>query len=358
MGEGEPGGLIAALADRLSLSEYERDAYLTVLEHGSLTASELAERADIPQPRIYDTVRSLAARDLVELREARPMEVVAIDPAEALGDVRETVDDLLAQLEAAYTRPDADEGAVSLVTSASAIQRNVGRIVAAASYELSLALTPALVAAFESELRAARDRDVSVELIVSPAAEAPEPETFAYDALATAVRGRRGRTTPVIAVADGHRSMYATPPNGRTDDGARYGVLFNRSELGFLVNGFYGTVLWTTADPIAEPGRAPTLPRRYASVRRCITELARIEEPIYVAIEGRRVETGRSCHIEGRIAETTLEERRQIATITVETEDGAVRVGGRLAAYEDVEAHRIAADRGSTPGEPSSDSVA
>lgn len=351
MGEGEPGGLIVALADRLSLSEYERDAYFTVLEHGSLTASELAERADIPQPRIYDTVRSLAARDLVELREARPMEVVAIEPAEALGDVRDTVDDLLAQLEAAFTRPDADEGAVSLVTSASAIRRNVGRILAAASYELSLALTPELIAEFESELRAARDQGVSVELIVSPAAESPDPGAFDYEALARAVRGRRGRTTPVIAVADGHRSMYATPPNDESDEGSPFGFLFNRSELGFLVNGFYGTVLWTTADPLHEPDRAVTLPRRYASVRRCITELAPIEAPIYITIEGRWVETGRSCRIEGRIAETALEEHRQVATITVATDDGAVRVGGRLAADEDVEAHTIAIDRGSPPRE-------
>jgi sugar-specific transcriptional regulator TrmB len=57
------------VGERFNLGEYEIDAYLAVLEHGELTASEIADRTDIPQPRVYDTVRSLSDRGLVELRE-------------------------------------------------------------------------------------------------------------------------------------------------------------------------------------------------------------------------------------------------------------------------------------------------
>ena len=71
------------VGDRFNLGEYEIDAYLAVLEHGELTASDIADRTDIPQPRVYDTVRSLSDRGLVELRESRPMKIVAVDPDDA-----------------------------------------------------------------------------------------------------------------------------------------------------------------------------------------------------------------------------------------------------------------------------------
>ena len=50
------------VGERFNLGEYEINAYLAVLEHGELTASEIADRTDIPQPRVYDTVRSLSDR--------------------------------------------------------------------------------------------------------------------------------------------------------------------------------------------------------------------------------------------------------------------------------------------------------
>ena len=69
------------VGERLTLGEYEIEVYLTVLEHGELTASEVAESTGVPQPRVYDTARSLEDRDLAELRESRPMTVGAVDPS-------------------------------------------------------------------------------------------------------------------------------------------------------------------------------------------------------------------------------------------------------------------------------------
>jgi len=48
-------GTLDRVGDRFNLGEYEIDAYLAVLEHGELTASDIADRTDIPQPRVYDT---------------------------------------------------------------------------------------------------------------------------------------------------------------------------------------------------------------------------------------------------------------------------------------------------------------
>ncbi|MFB6268554.1 MAG: HTH-type sugar sensing transcriptional regulator TrmB [Halobacterium sp.] len=332
------------------LGEYEIEAYLTVLRHGELTASDVADRTDIPQPRVYDTVRSLSDRGLVELRESRPMKVVAIDPEEAFADLQSEFAEMVASLEDAYTTPTRETEAVSLVKSRSTILRYFGDVIEDAEFELVCSLTPGLLERFEDELAAARDRGVSVDLVVTPTADAPDPEEFDYGAVATTARGRRGITTPVVAVADGQYSVYATQGAVR-DDPEKYGVIFNRSALGFLVSGFFGTVIWSTAnDSLHETEAAAVdLPRTYASIRRCVKDVQALDGDVYAAVDGRDVLTGEQRTDRGEVVETRLEATEQVATIVLDTDSGRVEVGGRLAAYEDVEAHEITLARSEPP---------
>jgi sugar-specific transcriptional regulator TrmB len=328
------------VGDRFNLGEYEIDAYLAVLEHGELTASEIADRTDIPQPRVYDTVRSLSDRGLVELRESRPMKIVAVDPEDAFGDIETSLDELIDELEARYTAPARDTEAVSLVKSRSTILRYVEEIIGSAEYELVLSLTPDLLRRFRDDLAVAIDDGVSIDLLVTPASRAPSPEEFDYLEVATIARARRGITTPVLAVADGEYSIYATQDALR-DDRDRYGVIFNRSALGFLVSGFFGTVLWTTAETLAANGKRRPFPRRYASIRRAVKDVRELDGPFYASVVGRDIESGDTVVVEGRVLQTRFEESEEVASLEIETEEGTVSVGGLVASLEDVEAQEI-----------------
>lgn len=341
-------GTLEAVGEQFHLGEYEIDAYLTVLEHGQLTASGIADRTDIPQPRVYDTVRSLSDRGLVELRETRPMQIIAVDPEEAFGRVRGSLDEMVDELEARYTAPARETEAVSLVKSRSTILRHLDEVIGAAEYELILSLTPDLLDRFEDELREATASGVSIELLVTPASGAPAPEEFPYEEVSTVARARRGITTPVIAVADGVYSVYATQDAIR-DDRDRYGVIFNRSALGFLVSGFFGTVLWTTAETLSVNGDGRPFPRRYASIRRCVKDILELGGEFHASVEGRDVETGESRVIRGLVSGTEFEDTEEVATMTIETEEGEVTVGGRVAAFERIEAHEILVGRERTP---------
>ena len=329
---------------RFDLNDYETDAYLAVLEHGRLTASAIAERTDIPQPRVYDTVRSLADRGLVELRESRPIEVLAVAPEEAFGDVHDSLDSLVTALQASYTTPARDDEAVSLIKSRSTILRYLEATIEEAEYELILSLTPDLLDRFEDLLCDRRTANVAIELLLTPAADAPPPAEYDYSTVATAVRARRGLTTPVIAVADGTHAVYATQ-DALTWDDERYGVVFNRSELGFLVSGFFNTLLWTTADPLLANGDGRPFPRRYASIRRCVADLGTIEDPVHAAVEGRDTETGERQSVSGVVSAVAGDESGRTATITLDTDDGPVTVGGQVAALEGIEAHEIRVER-------------
>ncbi len=348
MSQDELRSTVERVGDRFNLGEYEIDAYLSVLEHGQLTASEIADRTDIPQPRVYDTVRSLSDRGLVELRESRPMKIVAIDPGEAFDDVQSSLETMIAELESRYTAPARDTEAVSLVKSRSTILRYLEEVIDDAEYELALSLTPDLLTRFEANLSRAVQKGVSVDLIVTPAADAPDPAEFSYLEVATTVRARRGITTPVVAVADGEYSIYATQDALR-DDQDRYGVIFNRSALGFLVSGFFGTVLWTTADELAENGKERPYPRRYASIRRCVKDVIDEGGEFYATIEGRDVETGAARVVRGQVVDVSFELTEEVAGLTLRTDDEEVTVGGRVAALEDVEARVIRIGRSEPP---------
>jgi len=339
------------VAERFDFGEYEAKAYLTILQHGQLTASEIAERTDIPQPRVYDTVRSLADNGLVELQETRPMRVLAVDPREGFDELQSSLDSLVESLTETYTAPARDAEAVSLIKSRSTILRYLEEVITSAEYELLLSLSPDLLDRFEDELVEQHESGVAIELLLSPAHEVPDADEFDYLSVASTVRARRGITTPVIAVGDGEFSVYATQ-EALQGDRDRYGVIFNRSELGFLVSGFLNTVLWTTAEPVVEDGDDRPFPRRYATIRRCISDLRRAEgEDFYAAIEGRDVVSGERQLVEGRIDEATFGSARQKATLIVETDDGVVEVGGQVAALEDVEAHEIRIGKGRVPSE-------
>jgi sugar-specific transcriptional regulator TrmB len=346
------------VGERFNLGEYEIDAYLAVLEHGQLTASEIADRTDIPQPRVYDTVRSLSDRGLVELRESRPMKIVAVDPESAFGDIETSLEELVDELTARYTAPARETEAVSLVKSRSTILRYVEEIIGEAEFELVLSLTPDLLRRFEEDLQAAVSRGVSTDLLVAPASRAPSPEEFDYQAVCTIARARRGITTPVLAVADGAYSIYATQDALR-DDRDRYGVIFNRSALGFLVSGFYGTVLWSTAETLSTDGAERPFPRRYASIRRAVKDLGELgfrgggEDDLYASVSGRDIETGDPTVVEGQIVDTAFTDTEEVASMVVETPEGErVEVGGLVAALEDVEGQEIIVGRGAVPERP------
>lgn len=340
------------VAGQFDLSEYEIRAYLAILDGGTVTAADIARAADMPQPRVYDTVRSLSDSGLIELKETRPMKALALPPDEAVGGLTSTLDDLVDQLSARYSAPVRTESGASLVTSRSTIRRYLGEVVDAAEYELLVSLSPMLLDSLGDDLAAARDRGVTIDLLVSPAASVPDLTDEDALWVAATVRTRRGITTPIVAVADGRYAIYATREalhGANGDDSSRYGVIFNRAELGFLASSFFNTVLWATSETLSESDTARSFPRRYATIRRCVAELQDVPDPLYATVTGRDIETGQRLVCKGELVSVAVGTTSETATLVVETDEGLVDVGGELASLEDVEAREIVVDRDAPP---------
>lgn len=337
--------LVNGINRKFDFGEYELLAYMAVLENGELTATEIGDRTEIPQTRVYDTVRDLESRGLVDIEETRPMRVVAIEPELAFDSVESSVEGAIDRLQSRYSEPVWNAEAATLVKSRTSVLRYLDKIVDLAEYELILALTPDLMSRIEADLRACKERGVHVSVLLSPKCDVPDEDSFDYGGVADDVRTRRGVRSPIVAVADGGVSLFATRDVLHDEEGS-YGVIFNQSMIGFLVYEFFDTMLWTTADPITESELHYSFPRRYASIRKCIRDLRRLDGPFRATVDGLDVLTGEPRQVSGTVVDTTFEGAGGVVSFTVETDDGdAVTIGGWVASLEDVEAREIKVER-------------
>ncbi len=79
----------------VGLTEYETKAYLTLLERGVMTASEVSEFGGIPYSKVYETLNSLERKGWVEVERGRPSRYFPKAPSEALEAARLRLEDMM-----------------------------------------------------------------------------------------------------------------------------------------------------------------------------------------------------------------------------------------------------------------------
>ncbi|MCU4924442.1 TrmB family transcriptional regulator [Halobacteria archaeon AArc-dxtr1] len=332
------------IMQKFDVKKYEIEGYVTVVEHGALTARELAEHSSIPQSRVYDVARSLAETGLVEVHESRPIRIVAVDPEEAFSKHICELNNVVEDLKREYNSPTEKMENGSLVKSRSTILRYIDEVIASAERELFISLTPGLLEKFEDELRDAAARNVTTSLIVSPASRASSSEFFDYDSVATDARARRGVTTPVVAVADGSYLVYASREliKNKTDD---YGVILCDSEMVSIAIEFFQSTIWTTSErQLSASNTQIGFPQQYASIQHCKRDLAVLDEPVYARIVGRDVLTGEQREITGKVELTHSEGypgNTHIDSFAIKSGNERMLIGDRFASHQDVEARTI-----------------
>ena len=68
----------------LGLTEYETRAYLSLIEEGVMTASEISAHGDVPYSKIYETLNSLEKKGWIETERGRPSRYYPKSPSETL----------------------------------------------------------------------------------------------------------------------------------------------------------------------------------------------------------------------------------------------------------------------------------
>lgn len=69
---------------QLGLTEYETQAYLTLVKGSQMSAEEVARKANIPIPRVYGVLETLKNLGLIVILEGRPKKFEIVSPEEGL----------------------------------------------------------------------------------------------------------------------------------------------------------------------------------------------------------------------------------------------------------------------------------
>ena len=160
-----------SVLESLGLTEYEARCFVALTRISQGTAREIAEVADVPRPRVYDSVEALQGRGLADVQDAQPRRFRAPDPHDAVETIRreygrrlDRLDGLLPRLQSPPARED--RAGVWVVEGDEAVSDRLAGLAGDATDELLvvIAVEDLLTEEVTAGLAAAADRGVSVTL--------------------------------------------------------------------------------------------------------------------------------------------------------------------------------------------------
>jgi len=347
----DAGDLEAGLVDA-GLSAYEAEAYLTLLDRGTMPAVDVAKRSSIPVTRIYDILDDLEAAGYVETLEMDTLHARACDPTDVVDDLHERsqrIADVATEIEDRWERSPLGEHEMNVTKRAETVVDHAEDRIREASSVVDLAVTDEQLLAFEVAIEHAVENDVVVRASIYETGnlETPITEQSVTDRI-TEIR-ERTIPGPFLAVIDRTAACFA--PTTRLPD--PYGVLINDEIVSFVFQWYFQTCLWSVWETVARRSeRAPTyvcLEALICDIVPFLTEGARIT----VHVDGIDTSMGTERRIDGEISnvlysgqsptdpDPTMTQLAGQASLVVRTDEGPFTVGGWGAQVEDLEARRV-----------------
>lgn len=337
------------------LSPYQADAYVALLDLGSASASDLADASGVPGPRIYDVLRDLEDAGYVATYDQDRMYARALDPSDALGEIRSRVgrfERAIEEVESRWQPAASPEREVALVRRFRTVFDRTTEYIEAADHYVQLSLTPGQFGALQPALRDAHSRGVYIHALVHTPPDGEFPfESSDFEGVCTEAR----RTAPCwakpFAALIDHRkvsfALYVDSPD-------EYGLLVD-DPIHENVFWFYLVGLWEVGRVVYATSEI-RFPVVFLEVRECIRFVEPLLEDgaaVSVRVRGWRTRTDRPIEFSGRAIEVryadeptsdgpaSLFQLADLATLVVETDAETYTVGGYGAAVEDVRADRI-----------------
>ncbi|PSQ03849.1 TrmB family transcriptional regulator [Halobacteriales archaeon QS_6_71_20] len=340
------------------LSPYQAEAYVTLLELGTASATDVAEASGVPAPRIYDVLRSLEEREYIETYEQGSLRARAHSPTTVLDDLRERADRLeqaAEEVEHRWEQPELDAGDASIVTRFRTVVERAESFIADASHQILLSTTATNLRRLAPALREASGRGVSVRVSVHTADGEAPPSPELFDGVCLEAR-HRPLPAPFVALADRRQASFAHHP----DSYDRYGVLVNDRAHTYVFYWYFLTCLWEPWETVYDAADEG-MPTEYLDVRHLVRDLRRMdwsETPVRIRAEGYETRSGDETTIEGTVVDVRVPfangaqmgfDLAGQVTVDLDVDGEHVSVGGWGAIVEDVEGTRLTLVDGPPP---------
>ena len=328
----------------LGLTPYEAKAYLVLLRNKVMTSTQISKEAHIPQPRVYDVLKSLEDKGLVIVSEGRPKLYRVEEPRKALKKlayriiekVKENYLSLVDVLEEMYvSKAEEVREEIWKLNSPNRIYDKILDVISNAQVELLISAYDHMLDKLKPRLKKLNRKGVSICLI-----------TYSYSEPQKYVDEHRVKKTigTVIVIADRSEMVFVT----NWHEPLRVvptGFYTKNIHLIRLFNEYFIHNLRDFAEPIYTSWGKKVFTRKFLNLVRAIDMiniLRRSGRKVTVKVSGRYVKTGKKVFLEGEPVRTVYNVAEGVAQIFVRTPDGReVSVGGWQAYLEDVEAEYV-----------------
>ncbi len=346
------------------LKKYEAAAYLTLIEHGGMAAVDVSSKSEIPTSQVYDTLRSLEERGLVETIDGERLRAKPNDPEAMLDELRSRgslLTNAADVLEERWEEPDSDEHRVGVVKRPETVYERTRNQLNEANLTAEFTMSFEQLELLLPELKDAADRGVFVRihLYAEPDLQQKAAKLGLND---TNLHIRVGTIPgPFLSIIDRHWLFFT--PNTRADED--YGVLINDYILSFITHWYFVSCQWHMWEPLFDTDVSWTQYDSLEEFMRDIVPLFDDGAEVTVDINGNYIQSRESCVIRGQLTgafypsrfggekkQLALEDLSSYATVYLDTGEEILSVGSWGAVYEDVEAHRIRIESIEFPMEP------
>ncbi len=157
--------LVEKLKD-IGFNTYEAKVYIALLKKYPATGYEVAKLANIPQSRVYDTLKVLEEKNIVTSNNLKPVSYIPVKPKLILNGYKKKFDSTVNYLEKHL--PDVKESynePILTITDKQNIQNKITEIIRNANKELYLEIWSHEYKLFEKELQDAYNRNVEIRIV-------------------------------------------------------------------------------------------------------------------------------------------------------------------------------------------------
>ena len=319
----------------LGLKPYQAKVYLALIDGKEKTASELVSITNVPQPRIYDTLESLANLGLVEIILTKPRRYRGIPPEEALDKLVDYANRKIMQshelaIEALKDiRRIGEESpllGVKVIKNISDAINRARKIFQSSLYEVLIAGPPELIQQVFGnfdELYAKKEKMIAV---VAYEEEIPIPKDYPW----LAIRKRTVGVVPLIVV-DSARSLVFRE---------NYALEITDAGLLRLLLDFYYHSLWRGSTPIKNFEARKGLMYSSTSlwlIKGLLDDSLRKGYKVNLEVEGMDKREKKTKRIVGEIIEVRENSHGVTISVIMNADGRILSIGGLGAIFEDIE---------------------
>ena len=252
----------------LGFSQYEAQAYVGLIGREPMTGYALSNITGVPQPKVYETLRRLAAKGVVAVTDGEPVRFAAIPAAQLLTDLESSFRERLAHAQRDLDRLGEEPGAgqyrvLRAYSAWASIEEQAVQIIDRSERHVYVSVHCTRPQAIAAAIGRADDRGVTLDVLHfgRPVVRLKHGRTVAHDSTRGVIY-RRHQARHVAIVADSKDVIWAV-----AEDGVTWQSLVGQDHMlaalakGYIRHDIYVQQIWNDFHDVLEQRYGPGMQR-------------------------------------------------------------------------------------------------